>query len=301
MTVRNRVWDANAGPAFVSWETTFPDTQGVDYPGPGTFGVDTSDYTVSGGVAEVVGPESSPDDTFSPAERWLFDGSLVGENGVQNIDQVRSGAAAYIASPIPGAQAFNFTGQLIDSGVPIDPSVEITGDLTIQMWVYTANSLGTFGARVMSCTWRENGGDSNNTFLMGVLFVTVPGRMAWGWEDNTGTFQGVSTDGGGVPDLAVDTWHHLVLTRDVSGGPGSCVAEMWLNGVLHVSNSALNPPGTSVNNRYIRMGDATNSPPTDANNQTFTGRAHGMTFYDRRLEQHEIVALYKKGIPEVQR
>lgn len=41
----NRVWDAIAG-SFVSWETEGADTLGAQYPGPGTFGVDTSDFVV---------------------------------------------------------------------------------------------------------------------------------------------------------------------------------------------------------------------------------------------------------------
>jgi hypothetical protein len=44
-TVTNRVWDTVAG-GEVRWETASPDSSGASYPGPGTFGVDTSDYTV---------------------------------------------------------------------------------------------------------------------------------------------------------------------------------------------------------------------------------------------------------------
>lgn len=46
-TYVNRVWDAFSGGEFVRWETSpAPDTLGANYPGPGTFGVDTSDYCV---------------------------------------------------------------------------------------------------------------------------------------------------------------------------------------------------------------------------------------------------------------
>jgi len=44
-TVVNRVWDTVAGD-FVRWVTAEADSSGVSYPGPGTFGVDTSDYVV---------------------------------------------------------------------------------------------------------------------------------------------------------------------------------------------------------------------------------------------------------------
>lgn len=45
-TYVNRVWDTVAG-GQVAWATSYgPDTTGQDYPGPGTFGVQTSDYCV---------------------------------------------------------------------------------------------------------------------------------------------------------------------------------------------------------------------------------------------------------------
>lgn len=44
-TLTNRVWDTAAG-GFVSWETAEPDALGLSYPGPGTFGADTSDFIV---------------------------------------------------------------------------------------------------------------------------------------------------------------------------------------------------------------------------------------------------------------
>ncbi len=45
-TFVNRVYDTSAA-GFVRWSsTTSPDSAGASYPGPGTFGVDTSDYCV---------------------------------------------------------------------------------------------------------------------------------------------------------------------------------------------------------------------------------------------------------------
>jgi len=43
----NRVFDSTAG-GFVVWETAAPDlATGASYPGPGTYGVDTSDPCIS--------------------------------------------------------------------------------------------------------------------------------------------------------------------------------------------------------------------------------------------------------------
>lgn len=44
-TVVNRVWDTVAA-GFVRWVTDNIDSSGTQYPGPGTFGVHTSDYMV---------------------------------------------------------------------------------------------------------------------------------------------------------------------------------------------------------------------------------------------------------------
>lgn len=43
--VTNRVWYVPGG-FEVRWQTATPDTGGVSYPGPGVFGVDTTNYTV---------------------------------------------------------------------------------------------------------------------------------------------------------------------------------------------------------------------------------------------------------------
>lgn len=41
----NKVWDTVAG-GWVFWSTTFEDVSGVMYPGPGAFGVNTSQYRI---------------------------------------------------------------------------------------------------------------------------------------------------------------------------------------------------------------------------------------------------------------
>jgi len=43
----NRVYDSVAS-KIVKWSTTSPDSTGTSYPGPGSFGVTTSNYVVAG-------------------------------------------------------------------------------------------------------------------------------------------------------------------------------------------------------------------------------------------------------------
>ena len=55
ITYTNRVWDTQAGPGFVRWDTVdASDPAGVSYPGPGTFGVHTSDFCVEYSAASTV-------------------------------------------------------------------------------------------------------------------------------------------------------------------------------------------------------------------------------------------------------
>lgn len=50
VTIVNRVYDTVAG-GFVRWRTSEEDSAGASYPGPGTFGVDTSDYCIEARIA----------------------------------------------------------------------------------------------------------------------------------------------------------------------------------------------------------------------------------------------------------
>jgi len=45
LQVTNRVWFIS-GNFEVRWQTATPDSVGASYPGPGTFGIDTTAYTV---------------------------------------------------------------------------------------------------------------------------------------------------------------------------------------------------------------------------------------------------------------
>ena len=42
----NKVWDTIGGGGYVTWTTFYQDIGGQEYPGPGIFGVNTSNYVV---------------------------------------------------------------------------------------------------------------------------------------------------------------------------------------------------------------------------------------------------------------
>lgn len=64
---RNRVFDSVAG-TFVRWSQSLVDSSGAFYPGPGTFGVDTSDYCV-----EAITPlvPSYRNRVYDPTDGWV--------------------------------------------------------------------------------------------------------------------------------------------------------------------------------------------------------------------------------------
>lgn len=72
MSYNNRVYDTSIS-RLVAWRTPAPDPTGVSYPGPGTFGIDTSGYSIT----------YSPDDaavfTSPPYVAVSADGTLTNE------------------------------------------------------------------------------------------------------------------------------------------------------------------------------------------------------------------------------
>jgi hypothetical protein len=280
-----------AGPGFVSWGTEFPDGTGAQYPGPGTFGTHTSDYCVSGGVAEVLGPETLPGTTFPPVSQWDFQGNLLDAQGVDNMT-LSAGAEQYTTGPFAGSLAFDVTAATYVEGTnPAPAALRITGPMSYAVWAYITNTIGTFGSTIMSCD-----GDpvpvtdpNNNTWELTIR--TAAGRFRSAWEGPANTFNvlGVTT-----PAVAFGAWYFFVSTRS-GGGAGTVRGRLYINGETVESSDTLSPP-TDGSLGVVHFGASRWIPA----NLQFTGRIAGATVYNRELTQAEAIALYKKGIaPEL--
>lgn len=286
MTVTNRTWDTQAGPGFVRWDTEFPDATGQGYPGPGTFGTHTSDYCVARGVAVVEGVEALPDSTFSPVSRWLLDSTFVDEEGTDDLT-LANGTEQYAAGPVSGSQAFDFDGASRVDGVtsPAPAALRIAGSVSLSLWLRTGATTGDgFGTRVFD-VGLVAGGSANN-FLYDLNLSTTPYKPRFLWQDSSGAFQSADSP----TALTTEEWHHIVCVRDDSGGAGSTIGRIYVDGAFHLEDATLNPSFDGANVfPHVGRGDNNLAP--------LTGRLSGITVYNRALTQAEAMALYKKGIP----
>jgi hypothetical protein len=278
------------GPGFVRWETEFPDARGVQYPGPGTFGTDTSDYCVVRGTPVVEGPAAVDDDTFGPVERWLFNASLVGEEGVEDLE-VDLGTIQYTSGPLPSTQAADFpdnTDRLISVSTPTDAALRIPGELTVAVWVWPGTVVGSLSvSRIIDCGLTGTTGTANS-FLYNLVFSTNPGRIRFNWQDSAQVLQQNTT----TPEVSTEEWHHIVAVRS-SGGAGDVTSRIYADGVLFNEVTGLNP-AFGGENVPIHVGQGDN----DAGG--LRGRVSAIKVFDQALTQAEVMALYKRGIqPEL--
>ena len=286
MGVTNRVWDAHLT-GTVHWDTTYPDATGQEYPGPGSFSVQASDFCIVRGEVIITGSEASPDTTFNPVSRWLLDGDLTDEEGL--MDMVFSvGTEQYAVGPFAGLQAHNFNGstRLFGDTSPAPAALRITGSIAMACWCRPTNTLGTFGSVMCEIAGLSGDSDTTKNFLGSIDFRDSSRRSRFVWEDSSAVAQNVHDTG----QISADEWHHFIATRDDSGGPGATVGRIYIDGELVHEETTRNPAfGGSA--AVVRMGADSNTL------RQYTGRLFGVTVYGRALTQAEAMALYKKGIP----
>ena len=282
MTVRNRVWDTVAS-GFVSWETEFPDGYGAQYPGPGTFGTNTSDFCVAGGSAAVEGPAALPDDTFNTDALWLLGGAKRDELGTYDMI-LDNGSEQYAEGPVDYTQAFSADGSagiLARSGH--DAALILLGSVTVSAYIYF--TVGITGNRRIC--WFADSGEAEAENIIWNL-------SAFGDGANDPQIRYLHEYGAGNNELflfptflALQTWHHLVLVRD----DDAMEATLYINGVqdgpaFSYSNS---PTGGTTARASIAGNWATNG-------EVIPGRIAGCKLIPRALTQAEAMAEYKRGL-----
>lgn len=258
MSVVNRVWDTTAGPAFVSWRSVTPDPDGDLYPGPGTFGVDTSDYAVvqeriEQDYVRPVNPPLSPP-LGAVQGLWLFDGNLNDESPNAITLSVQGGLTErYAAAPVPMTEGFHkqAAGYLEDTSV--DSAMQIGGEMTGELMFKPANFVGI-------------GATGNSTYLMlpTQTAALATSNIPWGFSlsnlaASLNEFEYLHEYSTGDPNIERELsgitivpgrWHHLAFTRDASG----TLIRMYVNGLLVRRVTVSNAPAPGANAR-LRIGD----------------------------------------------
>lgn len=222
LTYTNRVWDTQAGPGFVRWDTVgSADSLGTQYPGPGTYGVHTSDYCteyVTASIDEVpVGTVNYVPLTGLEANAitaLLCNGSLTDLAGDAVFD-FNPGAVTFTANAsYDGLRSALNLGFNIGTTTASAHQIPIASGITYGGMFYldytqTANPTPILSGQGPTAVEKNYG------------FKITPG--------NGGQYQQVP---GGSPSFARDgiyeQWHHAMITE----APGRLSASLYINGKL---------------------------------------------------------------------
>lgn len=245
MSYLNRVWDAQNGPGFVSWTSALPDTLGSRYPGPGTFGVDTSDYVAiprrddSRLITQPVKPGVVVP-TGTLMAYWPFDESLA-DQGPNGFNWTGGGGVLtrYASSPVPGLRALHKSNA---GGYTTAVGLTNTGAMTCELMFRPRNFMSTDAYLLVH----------GNTGAVGTSNTHWAIRLLTG----TNEFQAFHEYAGGSPSIHfINTgyrvppgqWSLLAWTRDSAG----TFYRMYVNGVEVYRETVGNAPADGTNSRGI--------------------------------------------------
>ena len=168
--------------------------------------------------------------------------------------------------------------------VPHNSALEITGNLTIEMWV-KPNSLTCSGADPAYALLSKR--TANNAvpyeFMIGcngkLRFHYYGTNIQWPNFESTGT-------------LVVGSWQHVVVTRSFSGTDATVT--FYINGV--VSGSSVQATGAALpSSQAVWISrDGYNSSYT--NEGTYSGLMDEVAIYNRALTAEEIQQHYQNGL-----
>lgn len=148
MAVLNRVYDTVAV-GFVHWKTTQPDSGGASYPGPGIFGVNTSDFVVSAETSDLT---DEADEIAAAATAGAPNSLAVGtvksqlDENLGHINDHENAGTAHAASAVSYAGSPNWhDGSSVAAGSVESGMDEIVTDLASLTGNGGADRIGSAG------------------------------------------------------------------------------------------------------------------------------------------------------------
>lgn len=205
---------------------------------------------------------------------WPFDesGGSVAADLIGGIDATLVGSPAVTTGKVFRARRFIPT----DHGeVPPDPSLDITGDITVVFW-YTLNSRASLQQFVSKGGLSDGGGDIPSSYL--VEYDPGTDQIVAGFETGTGTDETIAFFA--PPDT---DWHMIAYRR------------AGMNHTLFLDSSAVagggvaSPPGSSAG-YPLAIGGAYSG--TSISDRFLDGSMDELQIYDRALMDSEIENLF---------
>ncbi|MBB6646633.1 LamG domain-containing protein [Halobellus ruber] len=224
-----------------------------------------SGATVGGGGTTIPGP------TNGLVSYWPLDsvGDGTAEDIVGTNDGALNGGVSAVSGEVDGAAAFDGSDDYVN--VPDDPSLDLTGALTLAAWVKPSSDQDNY-ARILS---REQSGAGNRQYNLGVDADATDPRTV---VDTAGA-NGVEVSA--TVTFTDDSWHHAALTFDTSDA-----VRLYIDGTEEDS-TPVNAPLVSRSST-VKFGAPAHLPGKDF----FTGRIDDVRIYDRALSATEVSDLY---------
>jgi len=180
-----------------------------------------------------------------------------------------------------GGYALEFNGVDGYVSVPDSPSLDISGIITVEGWVYV-NNYGPGRFYTIAGKWNDRDGNYRSYLL---------GLSTFGAGQPQPRFY-VSTDGSNYPSadssdlLDVGVWYHLAGTFDGN------VLKIYVNGVEKGSYTFASPTSIALNNEPLLIsGDRAGG----INGRFFDGAIDNVKIYTCVLTPDEILADYNAG------
>lgn len=289
MSVINRVWDTMNGPGFQRWTTDEAQPFGEQYPGPGTYGVDTSDHCVEREVVDAaLIPALQHDLTHTPVSLWQFDGDLTDVQGIEDLT-VSTGTARYGPGPAPGTRSLYCDGGLYITGVssPAPAALRILGSMTYEALIRPTIIQGLpFGDMPFSCSGDDTSETTPNNILWNFRLRDDLNYPSADYEGAAAANQFIQAD----ILLPPNQWAHIAYTRDTSGGGGAVVTRLYVNGrtVARVDAGILPTDGA---NAIIKVGD------DNVGNTPYEGYLAGLKVMNIALTPAQVLAEARRTLP----
>ncbi|MBN2016048.1 LamG domain-containing protein, partial [Candidatus Dojkabacteria bacterium] len=185
----------------------------------------------------------------------ISDYSGLGNNGTQ------SGGVTYGASGKLDT-AISFDGSNDYVSVPDSSSLDITGDITIELWLYVRN-YNNYPDIVGKGAWNE-------------------AYSIWMYSDGTFTFSTNNVDLWSSA-LSMNTWYHIVALRSGS------TKRIYINGQLNAQGFYSSAIGTTATPFYVSSGS-----------YPLNGIIDELAVYNRALSPTEVADHYKRGALRLQ-
>ncbi len=222
-------------------------------------------------------PTATPTCITPPSDMvawWTADNTTNDLSGNGNTG-VLHGAAGYVAGQVGSAFSLPTIAEFVQ--VPNDPTLNFSGNFSIDAWIRT-NNAPTARATIVD---KRSG---TNTNPVGYHLFIFQGALGFQLADGQPFLNQVSPG----PLVNDGNWHHVAATINRGSTTGG---NLYVDGQLIYTFDPTTRPGSIINSSALRLGVRTNGSPQTFEN--FQGAIDEVELFDRELLSSEVQAIYR--------